>query len=56
MTNYEKIKNMSVEEILGIICNENRCEYCILKGGCLIVNGFVCSQNIKMWLESEAIK
>lgn len=54
MTNYEKIKEMTLEELATFLCNSfdeafNNCEECpareYCRKGC---NGF------KVWLESEA--
>ena len=65
MTNYEKIKNMSVEEMaewLDEICSDNRCYPCKIRD----INkcGYfekdfdsrcqLCVRNRKLWLESEA--
>ena len=51
MTNYEKIKNLSVEEMARFmdIHNIYPCRHCI---GC--ENSSSCEQGIKKWLESEA--
>ncbi len=54
MTNYEKIKNMTVEEMaeflekLTDLCNANRCKDCPLCKGI-----FCCTTEIECWLNSE---
>lgn len=51
MTNYEKIKNMSVEEMAKFmdIHSNYPCRHCI---GC--ESNIDCEQGIRKWLESEA--
>ena len=51
MTNYEKIKNMSVEEMVDfmVLVNASGCDCC--KGICA---GMSCNDGFKNWLESEA--
>lgn len=53
MTNYEKIKNMSVKELAEFIYGTaiNDCEYCC-NGKCDDKN--YCLDGHKQWLESEA--
>jgi hypothetical protein len=48
MTNFEKIKNMSVEELANFICGLTYCDYCPIccRGGC--------EHSWERWLESEA--
>lgn len=56
MTNYEKIKNMSVEEMAKIIFNSIRCNLnCPMYSACMKTKNVVCSHtvNIEKWLESE---
>lgn len=54
MTNYEKIKNMTVEEMAEFLekltdrCNANRCKDCPLCKGI-----FCCTTEIGCWLNSE---
>ena len=50
MTNYEKIKNMSVEEMAEFFKGE--CNFCALHGKCRDFNS--CHEGHKQWLESEA--
>lgn len=57
MTNYERIKNMSAEEMAKFhFCNAKYCEakepeYCEKESG---VNGLTpCEDCFKIWLESE---
>ena len=57
MTNYEKIKTMSVEEMVRMfrkfIC---RCGYCPALEICkknIDDKGFHCSRSVQEWLESE---
>jgi hypothetical protein len=58
MTNYERIKNMSVEEMAEIInvltrcCATDECHECQIDE--FKENGIVCSKiSIKQWLERE---
>lgn len=55
MTNYEKIKSMSVEEMARFIGNTpsiNSCEFCFYGGDdCFNIR---CSYGVKKWLEQEA--
>lgn len=52
MTNYEKIKAMSIEELMCLIndltlnCYNNNCSNCIFKYDCT-------PSDIEEWLESE---
>lgn len=53
MTNFEKIKAMSVEEMAEFLLNRiSRCEFCMFKsrGNCV---GFGCLDGIRRKLESE---
>ena len=54
MTNYEKIKNMTIEEMANFLdkiterCASNECEDCPLCEGI-----FCCTSEIGYWLNSE---
>ena len=52
MTNYEKIKNMTIDEMSKLLCHRDRdCKNCPCD------NTYYCNKEIKMfkkWLESEA--
>ena len=52
MTNYERIKNMSVEEMVDVLCNQVS-----FGAGCVLpINDCLdtsCEKCIKLWLESE---
>lgn len=50
MNNYEKIKNMTVEEIPHWLA-KNVCNYCIYQK--IKCNDFKCSDGIKQWLLKE---
>lgn len=57
MTNYERIKGMSVEEMAELLSNEDECErYCAFtkNGKC---NSFgdinECKKGVELWLNSE---
>ena len=57
MTNYERIKAMSVQEMAKLLSNENDCErYCAFtkNGKC---NDFgrlnECKKGVELWLNSE---
>ena len=55
MTNYERIKNMSVEEMAQFICgiyDDDTCKYDKFICGTTILN--YDEGGIKHWLESEA--
>ena len=49
MTNYEKIKAMSVDEMVDFINKTNACEKCAHNNCC---DG-ECRSGIREWLESE---
>ncbi|MBO5715053.1 MAG: hypothetical protein J6S23_01510 [Clostridia bacterium] len=55
MTNFEKIKAMSVEEMRQFLfdCNKD-CIFCPAYRSCKDHNGFSCFYKIYEWLESEA--
>ncbi|MGN1458207.1 MAG: hypothetical protein ACI4XP_09700 [Acutalibacteraceae bacterium] len=55
MTNYEKFKGMSVEEMASFIVNTpniNFCAFCFYNGE--ICTDIRCADGVKLWLESEA--
>lgn len=52
MTNFEKIKQMSVEEFVSIFGDEFICELCS-KGAKYAKCDAMCSEHFKEWLESE---
>ena len=53
MTNYEKIKNMTVEELARFLANRNQtdCINCPCFGE--VCNENSCDNALKIWLESE---
>lgn len=51
MTNYEKIKSMSINEMATLI-SAPPCEICDYKG--TDCSGVSCNLSVKKWLESEA--
>lgn len=53
MTNYEKIKNMTFEEMVGLIRCEGVCNYCIYADddNC---KGLKCQEGVTAWLNQEA--
>lgn len=50
MTNYERIKSMSVEEIVDFINKNYKCRKCAYYNKCCDSN---CESGIKLWLEAE---
>lgn len=57
MTNYEKIKSMSVEEMAEFMRRINHiyaCDECVAYGSCPMTYGVSCKRFIAEWLESEA--
>lgn len=52
MTNYEKIKQMSVEEMAECLGTKTACDFCVTLDEDDCVNN-KCIDNIKDWLESE---
>lgn len=52
MTNYEKIKNMTVAEMVMFIDCEGTCNYCIYADddNC---KGLKCREGVKAWLNQE---
>lgn len=61
MTNFERIKEMDVEEMAGFLTKEydGVCSCCIIEGlekqevKCYSVPG-MCTQGVRRWLEREA--
>ena len=56
MTNFEKIKAMSVEEMANFILTVNKitdCDTCIAYGICSMKYGVSCRKHMTEWLESE---
>lgn len=51
MTNYEKIKNMSIDEMENIINPYITCAVCERPDMCCL---WRCKLTVKKWLESEA--
>ncbi len=54
MTNYERIKNMSIEEMADYFNEIFDCRNCPNDMFLCEGNGYVCTKYIKRWLESEA--
>lgn len=57
MTNFEKIKAMSVEEMAEFLYNyaiPHNCIDCFAYGGCSMQFNLSCKKLAQMWLESEA--
>lgn len=52
MTNYEKIKNMTVAEMVMFIDFEDTCNYCVYANddNC---KGLKCREGVKAWLNQE---
>lgn len=51
MTNYERIKNMSIEEMVESLLPLHACSFCVYEGEeCL---GMLCKKGISKYLESE---
>lgn len=56
MTNYERIKAMSVEELAELLNNHNDpCKFCVRcdEDYCRSEESGYCEEHIKKWLESE---
>lgn len=58
MNNYEKIKNMNIDEmqtfIYDFIDEYEVCGYCPIRKFCLKTDGTItCKGAVKQWLESE---
>jgi len=61
MTNYEKIKSMSIEEMAVAFDENSCCGFCAYKKICakssaLFIDLKKCQERIKEWLESEVIE
>lgn len=62
MTNYEKIKQMSIDEMARDLSDYVRCSNCFAEELCNELDNsdsdklftMKCEQKFKMWLESEA--
>ena len=52
MTNYEKIKNMNIEEMSWLLARFKECRVCPITDDCRYYD--TCLQGITEWLESEA--
>ena len=52
MTNYDRIRNMSVDEMAEFINGRSPCDTCKLHDGQTCANVW-CIQGVKQWLESE---
>lgn len=53
MTNYEKIKTMTIDEFMDFVMSCG-CQTCIFEHGDLkCADSRLCSEGIKKWLESE---
>ncbi len=56
MTNYERIKEMSIDELaqaMGDCAKDYGCYCCPFEYECIKQSGNTCKQHIKSWLESE---
>lgn len=54
MNNYEKIKNMSIDEMANFLPIAGEyCEVCIFYGGTCPQDGTDCNEVIKQWLNAE---
>lgn len=56
MTNYERIKSMSIDEMAEFLCDNFKCNICPAFDGnyCPNSNLKICSKAMKKYLESEA--
>ena len=58
LSNYDRIRNMSVDEMASFICGIYDEEYCDM--GSKFICGFVIpnydEESVKLWLESEAVE
>ena len=55
-TNYDRIRNISIDEMVELLTIETWCQTCVLgKTDCpvLEMSSKSCKENIKKWLESE---
>lgn len=59
MTNYEKIKNMNIDEMTNYFYDHIQCDNCLAGEVCDRVNDsedklvISCQERFKMWLEQE---
>ncbi|MGN1153569.1 MAG: hypothetical protein ACI4S3_06035 [Candidatus Gastranaerophilaceae bacterium] len=51
MNNYEKIKNMTLDEMAEFFSNLDNCEYCMFRKYCSL--DIKCKELHKLWLEKE---
>ena len=54
MTNYEKIKAMSVEEMARFLCDISDCYHCPMKNKCRNQTLIDCLDGLAEWLLKEA--
>ena len=59
MTNYDRIKQMTIDEMAIEISCAGECNYCIAQNRCDrlpsdVVATIPCRELVKQWLESEA--
>lgn len=61
MTNYERIKNMSVDEMAVCFSKFSQCDNCLAEDFCNKINNrdddsvmMSCEQRLKEWIESES--
>lgn len=55
-TNYDQIKNMTVDEMAEFLFEYGDCDFCPVSSKCKIRNYENCKKNIKKWLESEVVE
>ena len=53
MTNFERIKAMSVEEMASFLTEPTVCHFCARKEQCAKLPYFYCKNCLTKWLESE---
>lgn len=56
-TNYDRIKNASLNEMIEILCYKvtaRLCEYCAFKDNCEGEEHTSCKSYIRKWLQSES--
>lgn len=53
MTNFEKIKSMSIKEMTQFICVDAGCFTCFYENTNSCIVDEICEQGIKLWLEQE---
>lgn len=54
MTNLEKIRSMSAEELAYIIAYKPRCTFCAFNKRFCSLQGLTCTEGITKWLNEEA--